>query len=361
MSSSKKLQSLESYKQIIESQIVGLEQLRTQCNKEIIAETNWDTRTQLNTKIDNYSTEIKKLYDKLDEIEKQIEELKLNDQSLSSNDYLDNPKNQQLLKVDKNLRNIDFEKALETFKRITSQFNKEGDVALFFMEKRLINQGDLFLQKLKNDVASETYNIHRQSFNSHRVIYTSGNLEGVIQRIAEKFNINKKEMTIELVINKIGDSLQNNSVLFIEIDCDISEPSDIDQLIPWFINVFWKPLREKVNEVAKDYEGIKVVAVIISDLLLNSRFSKEELSCYYNRSKKVFPRDKLVKIPLEKWTKRDIIKWLNTHANPSLKTTEKNRIAEKIYNATEKGTPIAVYSALQQKQWQTLIYPNLTS
>ena len=92
------------------------------------------------------------------------------------------------------MRNIDFEKALETFKRITSQFNKEGDVALFFMEKRLINQGDLFLQKLKNDVASETYNIHRQSFNSHRVIYTSGNLEGVIQRIAEKFNINKKNM-----------------------------------------------------------------------------------------------------------------------------------------------------------------------
>ena len=224
-------------------------------------------------------------------------------------------------------------------------------MALFFMEKRLINQGDLFLQKLKHDVVSETYNIHRQSFNSHRVIYTSGNLEGVIQRIAEKFNINKKEMTIELVINKIGDSLQNNSVLFIEIDCDISDPSDIDQLIPWFINVFWKPLREKVNEVAKDYEGIKVVAVIISDLLLNSRFSKEELSCYYNRSKKVFPRDKLVKIPLEKWTKRDIINWLNTHANPSLKTTEKNRIAEKIYNATEKGTPIAVCSALQQKQW----------
>ena len=180
MSSSKKLQSLESYKQIIESQIIGLEQLRAQCNKEIKAETNWDKRTKLNTKIDNYSIEITERYEKLDEIEKQIEELKLNDKSLSSNDYLDNPKNQQLLKVDKNLRNIDFEKALETFKRITSQFNKEGDVALFFMEKRLINQGDLFLQKLKNDVASETYNIHRQSFNSHRVIYTSGNLEKVV-------------------------------------------------------------------------------------------------------------------------------------------------------------------------------------
>jgi len=33
MSSSKKLQSLENYKQIIESQIEELEQLRAQCNK----------------------------------------------------------------------------------------------------------------------------------------------------------------------------------------------------------------------------------------------------------------------------------------------------------------------------------------
>ncbi len=351
MSSSQKLKSLENHRQGIESIIADLEKRRNQCIQDVKAETNSAKRTQLYTQIDNYLTELNELYDKLSEINKQIENLKLDDRSLSSNDHLDNPKNQQVLKNDKDLCDIDFERALETFKKITSQFNKEGDVALFFMEKSFINLGDLCLKRLRDNLASETYNIHRQHFRPCSVTYTLGNLEGVIQGIAEFFNVKREEMTIELVINKIGNSLQNNSVLFIEINCDITDPSDIDPLIPWFINVFWKPLIEKVNEVAKDYEGIKVVAVIISKTSLNSRFLKEELSCYYNSKRGVFSRDKLVKIPLGKWGKKDIIEWLGKYGNPRLQKPEKNTIAEKIYNATDRGTPIAVYSALQQKQW----------
>ena len=351
MSSSQKLKSLENHKQGIDSIIADLEKRRNQCIQDVKAETNSAKRTQLYTQIDNYWTELNELYDKLDDINKQIENLKLDDRSLSSNDHLDNPKNQQVLKNDKDLCDIDFERALETFRKITSQFNKEGYVALFFMEKSFINLGDLCLKRLRDNLASETYNIHRQHFRPCSVTYTLGNLEGVIQGIAEFFNVKREEMTIELVINKIGNSLQNNSVLFIQINCDITDPSDIDPLIPWFINVFWKPLIEKVNEVAKDYEGIKVVAVIISKTSLNSRFLKEELSCYYNSKRGVFSRDKLVKIPLGKWGKKDIIQWLSKYGNPRLKRTEKNTIAEKIYNATDRGTPLAVYSALQQKQW----------
>ncbi|MDE5102816.1 MAG: hypothetical protein O4807_07455 [Trichodesmium sp. St19_bin2] len=360
MSYIQKLKSLENQKQRIESQIAGLEQLSNKCNQEIKAETSLAQRTQLNTQMDNYSTEINELYNKLDHIENEIENLKLKEKSLSSNDYLDNPKNQQLLKFEQYLYDIDFEKALKTFQRITSQFNKEGDVALFFIEKCLTNRGDLCLKRLKDDLFSETYNIHRQHFPPCFVTYTLGNLERVIQGIAKFFDVKKEEMTVELVINKIGNSLQNNSVLFIEINCDISQPSDIDPLIPWFINVFWKPLREKVNEVAKDYEGIKVVAVITSNLLLNSRFSNSELSSYYNRKSRIFSRDKLVKIPLEKWKKEDIKKWLTKYGNPRLKNTDKDTIAEKIYNATDKGRPTDVCLALQQKQWQNLIYSNPT-
>ena len=54
-----------------------------QYNQDIRAETNWAKRTQLNKQMDIYSTEIKELYDKLDKIHKQIEALKLDNQSLS--------------------------------------------------------------------------------------------------------------------------------------------------------------------------------------------------------------------------------------------------------------------------------------
>ena len=90
MSSSQKLKSLENHRQGIESIIADLEKRRNQCIQDVKAETNSAKRTQLYTQIDNYWTELNELYDKLDDINKQIENLKLDDRSLSSNDHLDN-------------------------------------------------------------------------------------------------------------------------------------------------------------------------------------------------------------------------------------------------------------------------------
>ena len=58
MSYSQRLKSWENYRQIIESQIARLEKLSTQCNQDIIAETNSANRTQPYTQIDDYFTEL---------------------------------------------------------------------------------------------------------------------------------------------------------------------------------------------------------------------------------------------------------------------------------------------------------------
>ncbi len=75
-SNNPKIKSLENRKQRIESQIAELEKLSNQCNQDIKAETNPARRTQLNTQIDNYSTEINELYDKVQQIEVQINKVK---------------------------------------------------------------------------------------------------------------------------------------------------------------------------------------------------------------------------------------------------------------------------------------------
>ena len=76
MSYIQKLKSLENQKQRIESQIAGLEQLSNKCNQEIKAETSLAQRTQLNTQMDIYSTEINELYDKVQQITAQINKFK---------------------------------------------------------------------------------------------------------------------------------------------------------------------------------------------------------------------------------------------------------------------------------------------
>ena len=255
------------------------------------------------------------------------------------------------LNIDKSLCYIDFKKALDTFEKIQSQFNQDGDVALFLMEECLIKRGDLFLQRLRDDLIPNISKAYRKYFRYCPVTYTSGNLEAVTQGIASFFEIRQEEITIELVIQKIGESLRNNSVLFIEINCDIDREIEIELLIPWFINKFWKPLRTKINKITQDYTGIKVIAVIFSHLNLNQIFSTEKLSFYLNKDYNYFARDKLVKIPLENWTKDDLSNWLK-NVNLDLKRREINSIASQIYNKTQ-GIPTAVCFELQQ-QWPIL-------
>ena len=359
MSSRQQLKNLENQKQGIESLIADLETRINQCIQDIKAETNLANTTTLYTQMDNFSTELNKLYYKLDKKLDEIEKLKLDDRSLSSNDHLDNPKNQQLLKFDEDLCNIDFERALGTCEQvlnsenIQSQFNQNGVFALFFLEESSSKRGDLCLQRLQNKLKPKTS--YRNHFRHCPITYTFGNQETVIQQIGTFFEVKKEEVTLELVLQKISDSLQRNSVLFIEIDCNIDHETDIDPLIPWFINKFWKPLGNKVKEVTgkKKYSGIKVIAFISCNLKIYERFFQESLSCYHNNDCSCFEWDKLVKIPLENWTKDEIKNWLLDYSDPSLTDDVIERKAYRLFNESLNGVPRLVCDALQ-KQWQTL-------
>ena len=351
-----RLESLEKRKERFESQIIRLEKMSNECNKQIEGESEFDKISNLNTRIDSYSEKIDDLYDKLDDIEQQIEELKLKNQDLTLNNYLDNPKNQQELKIDDSLCNIDFQKALDDFNELQCQFNKRGDVALFFIEESSIKRGDLFLKRLKDNLKPKTS--YRNHFRYCSISYTLGNLEAVIQGLATFLEIKESDVTIDLIVEKIGNSLQRNSVILIEIDCDINYEKDVDPLIPWLVDKFWKPLSDEIQEIAKKkkYTGIKIVGVISSSLKIKERFLTQSLSCYHNQDVSYFKRDKLLKIPLENWTRDEIREWLFEYSHPDFTEELIEQRAYRIFNESLEGVPRLVCDTLQQ-QWTTLTHP----
>jgi hypothetical protein len=253
-----------------------------------------------------------------------------NQQQLNFNEHIN---------FDESICDIDFLEAHQAFEKIESKFNKDGDSALFLLEKNIIRQGDLYLKRLKNNL-KRTGN-YRDIFTT----YTSGNIEGVIEKIGGHLdNIRPREMTlnqyIKLVIENIGCSLQNNSVFFIEIRCEINEASEIDHLITWFTQYFWKPLQTTIKQVTNDFSGIKVIAVIISNLEIN-------------QNDVFFRSNELIKIPLaDSWKKEDIFKWLQFHPKSGLRREERDKISTKVYNETD-GRPRDVCYALQQ-EWDKL-------
>ncbi|NLQ03587.1 effector-associated domain EAD1-containing protein [Cylindrospermopsis raciborskii] len=245
------------------------------------------------------------------------------------------------INFDESICYIDFKEAEQHFKNIESDFNKDGDSALFLLEKNTIRQGDLYLKRLKNNLKPRRGN-YREFFTT----YTSGNIEGVIEKIGGHLdNIKPREMTlneyIKLIIENIGSSLQNNSVFFIEIKCDRNtEASEIDHLITWFTQYFWQPLQTRIEQVTKDFSGIKVIAVIISNIEIN-------------QNDVFFESNKLRKIPLaDSWERKDIFDWLQDHPQSGLTREERDKISTRVYNETV-GRPRDVCYVLQE-EWDKL-------
>ena len=207
MISSQRLQILEKQKEQILSQIKELEDWRNSCYEDIKKQNSLARRKQLNTEIDGYTKEIDELLDKLEKIQEKIDKLNSSSSTIkdgnlaasSLNNHLNNPNNQQELNINKSLCYLDFQQALETFQTIQYQFNKDGDVALFFIEESLIKRGDLCLQRLRDDLKSNINSSYRKNFRYCPVTYTSNNLEGVVQEIAKYFDVQ-----LNLIVNQLS-------------------------------------------------------------------------------------------------------------------------------------------------------------
>lgn len=361
MSSSKRLVSLETDLKLTNERIALLEQLRILRNNDFMPEQNVARRYQINIEIENYSKEIDGLYNKLDEIEAKIRQLQSVSSQSTSNEHSTNPRNQQELSFEESLCELDFDKPVATFNQIPVQFNKSKDtkIPLFFLEDSFDKKGELYLKRLKSNLTPA----YRNSFCEHSVQYDSGNVEAVIQGIGHKFGVERKDLNFEeyinLVITKICDSLQSNSVLFIEIiECNLRDETDIktcvDMFLPSFTNKFWNPLQKEIENIAQAYYGIKVIVMMSSEYNLNlkEKLSMNKIDCpkteYY-----YFRRDDLLNIILENWSSEDVRQWLKKYCHRGFTIDKIEEIIKDIDIKTD-GSPVKICYDLQQR-WYSLI------
>lgn len=337
MLSDYKIQEIEFYKREIEgieSQIANLEKLQELCRRQFSSSESLTRMEQLNNEIDNYTIQIEKLFDKIKRFEYKIDKLQF--------------PSDQIIIDDESLCLIDFKKAMEIFNKIQGQFDDEGDVALFFIEEYIIKRGNLCLIRFKDLIQSEKY---RAQINYWQ--FESNNFQILINKIAGKNGIIEQDLTMEHLIEKIGNSFHDNYTLFIEITCDIKDKDEIETFIHRLIHEFWQPLRKKIKQVTEEFEGIKVVAVIVS--YFSEISSSNSLSNYFNNHDEYdfFARDKLVNIPLENWTQNDIYQWLIT-IDDSLGKRKRKKIAQEICEKTIDGAPNNICYFLQT-ELQTLM------
>lgn len=333
---------LAAKKESLEKRLARLSADYAAVNDQIDREGDGDKRNQLQRKADDFLTQMEQTEIELDEVEKELNQQESPEKKI----------NQIHLNIQANLPKIDFQKAMNTVDKIMSQFGREGGAALFLLEDSYSMAGELCISRIKERIKYSQETGKVQPIKHIQIDISSTNSYdemGLIKSIGGYFDVHfETKLTPENYINKviktICQSLQDWSVIFIDLrkwHCLQSQ----EKIIPWFVDNFWCPLIEEC-QATKQREAllhIKFIAVIDSEL----KQGKEciNLPCYCTQDN--FSSQKILKLPLIKWTQKDIKKWLENHLEfPVYQSDEK---AKEIYQKTSRGIPRLVSNVLERE------------
>lgn len=298
-------------------------------NKQIRTEGDYEKRLLLQRRADDLWEEILQANDKKDKL------------------YPEKVYNKKNLFFQEKLLYIDFSKAMNSIEKRFQKFCSDLGESIFFIENSHPMAGEHCIYRIRERLDNKTGTFRHFSIG----ITPSRNPSElcILAPLAQYLNANceSKDDVIEYttkVINKICESLQTGSVVFIEItnwnyflECQ-------DKILPWFLNGFWNILIEeaRITIQRNDLRQVKVVAVINAKCKMKLEKHKHLLS-----------QHNVVKILLKNWTQEDIKNWLGEYssgiANSSLTGYEIDRIAEQIFLQTEKGKPLMVCEALKEE------------
>ncbi len=276
---------------------------------------------------------------KLDKLDRQIEQV----ESQLYGEDLSIDVNRRSIALRDKLPKIDFKEALKTAENILSRFDEYG--AAFFLINDSFNMaGDLFALELKNLLNSETTDLkhYEIAFSVGGRLDEIGFLQGVANYLGIEEIENKENYS--QVIEKILSSLENGSIIFVELrKIDLIDNKEV--FLTWLINSFWKAVIEKIPSACqlKQIEQIRFITLVVSD----DDIEEECLGMPFFCQEFDFDMCKALKIPLQEWSEKEIRTWLTKHSGLS-----KNKItpmAKNIYKSSRGGTPKLICDALKNK------------
>jgi inactive STAND/Effector-associated domain 9 len=276
---------------------------------------------------------------KLDDLNRKIAEI---ENQLFGKDLSENTNRRQLALKQK-LPQIDFKKAIKLVDKILNEFDEYG-AAFFLIHDSCNMAGDLFALELKNLLQDETTDLKY-----YEIAFSLGNrLDeiGFLQGIAGYLGVEEVESQEHYpkVIEKIFNSLENGSIVFVEIrKMDLLDNQE--SFLSWLVDVFWKALVEKLPLICKlkEIEQIRFIMIVVSD----DNIEEECLGLPFFCQEHDFDMCRVLRIPLQDWSEKEIRTWLTKHSG--LPTDKISPMAKSIHKSSRGGTPKLICEALKNK------------
>jgi len=237
------------------------------------------------------------------------------------------PEKPNELEWERNLPEINFDKATKDFVKQLQKDLKSGLSPVFLLPESNTMGGELFLRKIKNLLEGK---LRKPYYLIEFSPYSKPNEFEILHKLACHVDIKlSNEQNWQAYANNIihymFKPLRNNSdVIIVELkNCHHLA----DDVLGWFVNDFWNIVESKLSTIPKNY--MRVICVITAD-------------------EKIKPTsEKVIELPLRHWKVKEIRKWLERHSNLDANSNYAE-IAQKIYNCSKKGLPSEVCNQLKQ-------------
>jgi hypothetical protein len=142
------------------------------------------------------------------------------------------------------------------------------------------------------------------------------------------------------IAGKLCGSLRMGSVVLLELRrCDYL--ADVPGVLPWLIEQFWQRVVQELAAVAKEFGGVKVIALLFLDADLAPETFPAEVCCTLER----FERRHVLEMTLCEWSRDEICHWITRFSGLNLPRRGVDRMADRVYAATG-GIPSLVAQQL---------------
>lgn len=290
-----------------------------------------------------------KLQKQLEALETEIQQLEKN---LSQSELVTGSYKHQHKHWERYFPEINFVKAKKIVDKTIESFKGQEGAAIFLLEKGQTMGAKWCVAAIQDRLSRETradnflhYPIGFSSIDHLNELELLLRLGKYLDTEPTHTDINQYTQTI---INSICNLLRSGSIVFIELT--VWDLAFHPTFLPWFINSFWKPMVCQLSHLSQTYFMLKFIAVVIVNTPLSPDSLPETLCCNTRK----FHREKILKLPLGKWKKDEILSWLVQYSGlhlTDIKTPREKfeRMAENIYKVSNKGEPDRVYHALMQE------------
>jgi hypothetical protein len=162
-------------------------------------------------------------------------------------------------------------------------------------------------------------------------------------RLAKEFGLAQPHGALpgaEAIIQKICGSFHQDRRILINIrHCDEFQ----DETWTWMTNDFWRCFIREFQQ-SKIRLRVRVVVVLMTDLQIASPVFKAHCC-----DSTVYHPEKITRLPLDHWTKSELLNWLCDHWGDNRTDAQLEELAEKVYQASNGGMPLLIYSLLKKR------------